>query len=283
MNAPRVASLAADARWHATLDLDYAAGPARSYLRRWRHEGPLLVQRSFHPEPGGVCHSYILHPPSGLVGGDTLSLRATLAAGAQVLLTTPAASKFYRSAGATATLAQTLTLAPGARCEWLPQENLLFDRARARLVTRVELHGDARFIGWEITCFGRPACDEAFTGGRADLAFELRCDGKPLLLDRLRVDGDSPVGGAGLRGHAVSATLLACGGSAETMRAALDAAREIDPGAALGGVTLIGRVLVCRALAAHAAPVRAWFERLWSLLRPLLLERPACAPRIWAT
>lgn len=283
MNAPRAVSVAADPRWHATLDLDYAAGNARSYLRRWQHTGPLLVQRSFHPEPGGVCHSYVLHPPSGLVGGDTLTLRARLDAGAQVLLTTPAATKFYRSSGATAQLSQTLTLAAGAGCEWLPQENLLFDGARAALKTRIELEPGARFIGWEISCFGRPACNEDFARGRATLGFELLCAGRPLLLERLRVDGQQRPGGAGLRGHAVNATLVACGDDDATMEQALAAVRDIETVDALGGVTRIGRVLVCRALATHATPVRDWFERLWRALRPLVLGRAAHAPRIWAT
>ncbi len=276
MNAPAVAN---SARWRAALELEYAAGAARTYLRDWRHEGPLLVQRAFHPEPDGVCHSYLLHPPSGLVGGDQLQLRARLGAGARVLLTTPAATKFYRSGGRTARLLQTLELADGAEIEWLPQENILFDGARARVNTCVELQGTARFIGWEITCFGRPACDEAFALGRADLGFELHRDGRPLLLERLRVDGASPAGGAALRGHAVSGSLVATGAD----RALLDLARELDPAPLLGGVSLLGDVLVCRALARYVAPVRAWFEKLWALLRPLLLGRPAHPPRIWAT
>jgi len=278
VNAPGV-PVANSARWQATLELEYAAGAARTYLKHWQHTGPLLVQRAFHPEPGGICHSYLLHPPSGLVGGDQLQLRARLGAGSQVLLTTPAATKFYRSAGPTARLQQTLELADGAAGEWLPQENILFDGARAWLNTRIELHGSARFIGWEITCFGRPACAEHFGRGRADVGFELYRDGRPLLLDRLRVDGTSPAGGAALRGHAVSASLIATGAD----RALLERLREVDAAAVLGGVTLLGDVIVCRALAALTAPVRDWFERLWTLLRPHLLGRPACAPRIWAT
>lgn len=281
MNAPRAAPLASAARWRAALELEYAAGSARSFLRRWRHEGPLLVQRSFHPEAGGVCHSYLLHPPSGLVGGDSLSLAARLGAASQVLLTTPAATKFYRSAGDTALLTQALQIDDAACGEWLPQENILFDGARARIATRVDLTGSARFIGWEITCFGRPACDERFARGHAVLAFELRRDGRPLLLDRLSVDGLTAGGGASLRGHAVTATLLAC--AREDLGAALATARAIDAPGVLGGVSLVGDVLVCRALATQTAPVRAWFERLWSALRPLLCGRPACPPRIWAT
>ena len=270
---------AAPAPWRALLELDYAAGPARTYLRQWRHEGPLLVQRAFHPEPGGVCHSYVLHPPSGLVGGDELMLTARLQAQADVLLTTPAATKFYRSSGPTAQLTQSLRVADGASCEWLPQENLLFDGARVRVRTRVELSAAARYFGWEIACFGRPASGETYTHGAADLAVELWRDGSPLVLERLRAGGAASAGGAGLRGHAVSGSLLATGDD----RAALDCARAVDAGDLLAGTTLLGDVLVCRALAAQAEPVRQWFENIWTQLRPRLLGRVAHSPRIWAT
>ena len=279
MNAP----LATERRWRARLALEYAAGGARTYLRRREHAGPLLVQRSFHPEPGGVSHSSPLHPPSGLVGGDSLELDVTLTAGAAVLLTTPAATKFYRSAGDTARLTQRLRLDAGASGEWLPQENLLYDGARAAIVTSIDLAASARFIGWEIACFGRPAGDEGFARGHADTRLELRRDGRPLVLERLRVDGEPAARGAGLRGHAVSATLVAVGDDEAAMGEALARARAVEPREALGGVTLVAGVLICRALAAHTAPVRAWFEALWVELRPLLLGRPAVAPRIWAT
>src|SRR5262245_44590058 len=87
--------------WRAELDLEFAARDGKTVLARRRHLGPLVVQRPFHPE-GGVCHLYLIHPPGGIVGGDHLSCRIAVAPAAQALLTTPAATKFYRSAGATA-------------------------------------------------------------------------------------------------------------------------------------------------------------------------------------
>ena len=62
------------------------------------HEGPLRVQRPFYPanEQADECHVYLLHPPGGFVGNDTLEIEGTLAAGTHVLVTTPSAGKFYR-------------------------------------------------------------------------------------------------------------------------------------------------------------------------------------------
>ncbi|MCB1988597.1 MAG: urease accessory protein UreD, partial [Burkholderiaceae bacterium] len=107
--------------WHARLDLDYTAEAARTVLR-FAHTGPLRVLQSLHPEGPGVCHNVLVHPPGGLVGGDTLEVHAQVAAGAHALITTPGATRFYRSEGATALQRTQLAVAEGARLEWLPLE-----------------------------------------------------------------------------------------------------------------------------------------------------------------
>jgi len=121
------------------------------------------------------------------VGGDRIEITLDVAAGASVLVTTPGAAKFYRSAGAAVTVQQDLKVAAGGSLECFPQENILFSGAQARTRTSVELAGDARFIGWEIHSLGRPVIGERFDPGTADLEFGLHRDGRPVLKDRLRV------------------------------------------------------------------------------------------------
>lgn len=269
--------------WRAELDLEFALRAGRTRMTAQRHCGPLLVQRPFHPEAVDVCHAYLIHPPAGIVGGDELTLSVTVAEGAQVLLTTPSATRFYRSSALVSRLTQSFEVADGASLEWLPQENLLFDAARARITTRIALASRARFMGWEMLCLGRPACNEGFSHGVVDQGIALYRDGEPLLLERLRpaagraLDGD----GAALRGHAACATLIATGADG----AHLDAAREClsSTSGGLASATLLDDVLVCRLLAPHVAPLRTVCERLWTILRPALLARDAHAPRIWST
>jgi len=88
--------------WHGTLDLRYRRDGEATRVHD-RHDGPLRVLRSFHPEGERVCHSVLVHPPGGIVGGDTLAIRIDLEPGAHALLTTPGATRFYRSLGETAT------------------------------------------------------------------------------------------------------------------------------------------------------------------------------------
>jgi urease accessory protein len=264
--------------WQAELALDFTRRRERTVLASRRQHGPLTVQRPFYPEGDGVCHTYVLHPPAGIVGGDDLRMRFAFAAGSHGLVTTPAATRWYWSPGVEARVDQHAAVADGAVLEWLPQETLLFAGAHARLATRVDLTGSARFLGWEMLGFGRPACGEVFRNGRLDFRFELRRDGRPLLSERLRGDAE---GVPGLRGNAACATLIATGADAATVDAVRTALADVSD--ALAAATLLGDVLVVRALAAHCEPLLAACGRVWRTARPLLLGRVAVAPRIWHT
>ncbi len=263
--------------WEAALQLRFARDGHVTRLVERSHRGPLVVQRPFHPE-GDVCHVYVVHPPGGVVGGDLLQLTAQLEAGAAVLLTTPAAGKFYRSNGATATLQQTLVAQDGA-LEWLPQENIFFPGAQARVSTRVQLRGAARFLGWEVSCFGLPARDERFEQGEARQSLELWHDDRPRLIERLRVDAAVAQARWGLAGQPACGSLLAF----PATPALLERARAVECGEVTVACTLVDGVLACRGMAMRADLLRAAFVSLWQALRPALLQRAPVPPRIWAT
>jgi urease accessory protein len=267
--------------WEAALELRFSAREGRTFLSRRWHRGPLQVQRAFYPEGADLCHVYVLHPPGGLVAGDQLSVSAHVDGGARALCTTPAAGKVYRAGEGRAPAAQRhrLTVEAGGSLEWLPQETILYDGARVALETRVDLEEGAAFLGWELLCLGRPAAGERFTRGSCRQRLELWRRGRPLCLERSRLDGGSPVLDAawGLAGAAVTGTLLATPAPpVELVRAALS-------GSDLTSASVVGDVLVCRYLGPSAERARDHFIRLWALLRPTLLGRAATAPRIWRT
>jgi urease accessory protein len=273
--------------WRGELTLGFAERGGGTALVERQHRGPLQVQRAFHPEGPGVCHVYLLHPPGGLVAGDELEVQVQVAAGAHALLTTPASTKVYRSGkGQLARQHQRLQVAAGGRLEWLPQDTIVYEGAEVALATRVELTGDAAFLGWEMVCLGRPAAGDRFTRGRCRQRFEVFRDGQPLVIERLRVDGGGPLQAAawGLGGVAVNATVVCTPsepGDLELARAALAEAPAADP--VLAAATLVDGALVVRARGADPASVRARLERLWTALRPRALGRPPCPPRIWLT
>jgi len=270
--------------WVANLALAFEARGTATVLARRQHRGPLTVQRPFYPEGPAVCQVTLLHPPGGLVGGDQLQLTATLDAGAQALITTPAASKIYRSATAIAHQQQHFHLATGAALEWLPQETILFSGAHLRSQTRVDLAPGSRFMGWEIICLGRPACAEHFDAGHCATALELWEDCQPLFIERGRHAGGGALLRAplGLGDQPVVGTWLALDAPAEltdVLRARLS--EVVDP--ARWGITRLSRVLALRYRGPSAAEARALFIQAWTLTRPILLGRDAHPPRIWAT
>ncbi len=271
----------AQAGWAASLELGFARRDDRTVLAERRQRGPLAVQRPFYPE-SGVCHVYLLHPPGGVAGGDDLDIRVRVGQGARALITTPGATKFYRSAGPQARVRQRLRVEPGGMLEWLPQELILFPGARVRVATEVDLIADARLIAWEVQTLGRPALAERFSPGEADLGFAVRRDGRPLLLERLRLGAEADLSGpSGLRGLPVCGALVAGPAGLED----LAAARALDLPAAVPalGLTLVDGLLVARCLAPRIEPVQVALRGLWGLLRPRLLGLSPCPPRIWST
>lgn len=271
------------AGWQARLSLEFVRrdAQARTVAAGIEHEGPLRVQRPFYPE-GDICHVYVLHPPGGVVGGDGLQQRARCHPEARALVTTPGATKFYRSAGGTATVRQGLEVGSGACLEWLPQENIFFPGARVDVATDIHLHNHACFIGWEINCLGRSVINEVFTGGQLHARTRLFVGGRPLLVESQCIGTPRHLSApAGLRDHAVQGLMLAW----KVDPALVDAIQSRLPecGEERVGATLLDGLLVVRVLGNNAERVRALLSDVWTQVRPMLLDTPALAPRIWAT
>ncbi len=271
--------------WQARLALGFERRDAATVLVRREHFGPLRVQKALYPEGAAVCQAIVLHPPSGIAGGDQLEINATVGTHAHALLTTPGAGKWYRSGGPEAAQRLAFTVAEGGTLEWLPQESIVFDAARAAMHSTIELADEARFIGWEILCLGRRAAGERFRAGHLHLDTRLRRAGRLVWLERGRLEGggallDSP---AGLAGYSVSATLLAVAPNlAADLLAACRTVPVQEPGAR-HAVTRLPDILVARYLGHSSEAARHWFTDLWRVLRPALLGRDVCPPRIWNT
>jgi urease accessory protein len=273
--------------WLGRLSLELDKTERGTRLTRSAHEGPLRIQRVLTPEGPECPHIYLLHPPGGVVGGDRLETRVTLGAGAQVLLTTPAAQKLYRSAGARSEISNLLRLGPDARLEWLPSETLAFSAAQAALSTRVELEANAAFIGWDIACYGMPARAETFDGGRVLSRFELFRGQSPLAIETIDLGSSEALlsGAFALRGQPVVGNLYAVPSSGAVEADLVEGVREAVSARAVGpcSVSSLGELLVVRALGRNVESVRAPLIAAWQRLRPAILARAAVMPRIWAT
>lgn len=274
--AERAGQVDEQAGWSAHLQLRFVLRDEVTRLGARRHFGPLLVQRPFHPE-GAPCHVYILHPPGGIVAGDRLELDIRLEPGSHALLTMPGASKFYRSIGPTARLEQRFHLATGSTLEWLPQDSIFFDGARASLDSRFIIEPGARLLAWETLCLGRPVMAERFEHGTLDSRLRIELPGDPGLHERLRINGGQL---DKLGGHPLIATFCATPADHSLLEQVRQLLAELDTPA---GATLLGPLLVIRLLDHDNQHLQRNLQRLWHLLRPAVLGLAPCPPRIWAT
>jgi urease accessory protein len=282
------AAASATPGWVGHLQLHYTLDGERTTAHD-RHTGPLRVLQRLYPEGQAICHHVLVHPPGGVVGGDVLRVEAQLEAGTHALLTTPGATRFYRSGGRPALQQATLQLAAGARLEWLPMEAIAYRGCDAENRLTLALAPGAEAMGWDVLALGLPAADQAFDQGR----FVQHLEMPGHWLERGCIDAadavlmDSPLG---LAGHRVLATLWFAAGTplAPARRdALLDAAREVIARHALqasvGATSPQPGVLVLRGLAARVEPLMdllvqvraAWRQAAWAL--------PARPPRIWRT
>ncbi len=269
--------------WHGELRLAYERRGERTVLAQRRHHGPIVVQKALYPEGESICHGIVLHPPGGYVGGDRIDLHVQVDAKGHALLTTPGAGKWYRSTGAYAEQSLRFRVARGAVFEWFPQGTIVFDGARARSDTRIDLEGDATYVGWDIVCLGRTASGESYNEGSVLTNTELYRDEIPLWLERGRIEGGSRSleAPAVLDGQSVHATMIAASARLDT--AMIAECRKIEPSSGRGGITRLPGLALARYLGPRADDAQDYFIRLWQILRPALIGCPASIPRIWRT
>jgi urease accessory protein len=160
------------------------------------------------------------------------------------------------------------------------------------LQTRIELAEGARFVGWELTCLGRPASVQRFERGGLRQGIELWRGQRLVCVDRTTIEaGEAMLGEAwGLAGAPLYGTLIASPPPSDAGLAAAQLAAEeassttpLDQGGARASVTSIRDALVCRYLGVSGERCRALFARVWAALRPSLMGRPGVPPRIWST
>lgn len=273
--------------WHANLSLHYTRRAERT-TAHFLHDGPLRVLRSLYPEGPNVCHHVLVHPPGGLVGGDTLDIQVHAAAGAHALITTPGATRFYRSEGEPALQRTRLTLEAGARVEWLPLEAIAYNGCLARNQLELELAPGAELLAWDITALGLPHANQPWLRGQFEQ--HLHWPGQWLERGMIRADDalllDSPLGMASQRclGSLVFASgSLLTRARKEAVLEATHALLSTHPQGHWSGATCPNdHVLVLRGLAPVVEPLMLLWQQVWALWRRLLWDMPAPLPRIWS-
>jgi urease accessory protein len=183
----RTDELFAANRAHGQVALAVAA--ARDATRRTQvvEEGSLRVR--FPNVAGSELEAILVNTAGGMAGGDSFDIDIAAGADAQLLFGTAAAEKIYRSLGPATRVAVRLQASAGATLRWLPQETILFDRARLERRIEVDLDEGAALVLAEAMVFGRAAMGESVTQGELIDRWRVRIGGRLAFAESMRLDG----------------------------------------------------------------------------------------------
>ncbi|MCI0546047.1 MAG: urease accessory protein UreD [Candidatus Rokubacteria bacterium] len=261
------------------LRLGFARRGPRTVLVERRFTLPLQALEPVELDASGAAVLTLLNPTGGLLGGDDLETVVHLGAGSHVCLTTPSATRVYRTAGAPARQRLTAHVGESATLEYLPDHLIPSPGARLVQSTEILLAATATALLLDAWAVGRLARGEAWEFGRLDIALIARDGRGPLLHDRAVLDGRprwAEMGGAEGRGYVATLAVLAPARAAwREVEEALLAALAPVPAETLHGVTRLGRGgVLARILAPSAPALQHAVRAVWAAARRSLLGLP---------
>jgi len=238
------------------------------------------------PELAEPTTGVLVTTSGGLVGGDRLSVDVCSHRGAAGRVVGQAAEKVYRSTGEDCHIDVRLQVERDGWLEWLPQETIIFDRARLRRLTVAEVAPGSRLLAGEIVVFGRTAMGEQVNEGLVREAWDIYRDGHLVWADAVHIDQGVKAtldARSGFDGAVAFASLVYVGDDAADR---LDAARGLLPtadetGDLRVGATVLGDVLVVRWLGRDAHALRAAYGMFWGQFRHTVGGYPPVMPRLW--
>jgi urease accessory protein len=277
--------------WAAQLRLRFTHESGRTISRERSHSGPLRLLKVLYPEGDEIAHAIIVHPPAGIVAGDSLVIDCHVEAGAHAVMSTPGAQKWYRAsaphAGQPARAQTTLHVAPDAVLEWLPTESMIYDGAQGEQAIDIGVETGGKLIAWEMQQWGRTLRGEAFTSGAFSQAIKVHHAGALVWSETLQIDGggaslQSPTGFGGMPcvGTIIIVGLTDVAATLVALRAACEASELTNT---CGATSPFSGGIIVKAVASEMEPLRTLFVHLREVVRPFLCARDAVSPRVWAT
>lgn len=270
--------------WSGILNINYHNKVNKTEVKSSYHSAPLKIQNSFYPEKNDVCHTVIIHTAGGIVGGDLLLQNIQLEDNCHSLITTPTATKIYKTNGYLAQQNIKIKLENNSILEYLPQENIIFNGAIYKQNYYIELGDNCHYCTWEINRFGRTAREEKFIQGDWKSSCEISQNGQLLWIERQWLPGNEIICHSlnGLNNDAICGTFYWVGEEVPlkliTQSRQL-ATKHLKQGR--GGVTQLIKGILCRYRGNSTTEVKRWFIDVWGLLRIYFLKKDKIISRVW--
>ena len=276
-------------KWEAFLSAVFLLNKEnRTYIRDLKHFGPLRIQRLFYE--GDVAHLYLLHPPGGIVSGDSLLFEFNFGKKTKAVITTPSATKIYQ-ARSNISLQQQKTVVvikEGAEISFLPQETIVFNNAFAQSIVDIFVKQGSTFFGWDIVVLGRQSSNEEFLEGSYESQINLYIDDVLKFRDSNLFDGSiSSKSVAGLNGNSISGTCLCVLKNPDKLSELLSKLRSGLPALTsdiLWSVTNFREsIIILRVIGSSLQKVKQLFEFAWLSIFKYFCNGEPVSPRIWST
>ena len=279
-------------RWDASLHLEFSKAPqsSKTILSRRDHFGPLLTQKSLYPEGDEVCHAVILHPPAGIAGGDHLSIEVKTCSHAKAVVTTPGATKWYKSNGLLSSQQTKLSVASGGHLDFLPQENIYFNSSNAHNLIDIQLEDGSSMTGWDIAQLGRTASGENWSDAHLLNELQLSVNDRSYWVDSSILDSDDLSMGSStkLGPYSVLGTMWFCGNQVseellEQVRDSLIWSENLRVGATRINLPPKNGLMIIRAISTEVEYLKDCFIHLWLKNRFEVSGIPPLPLRLWKT
>lgn len=262
--------------WKGFLLLIFKYKDKKTYLHTKKNFGPLLVQNIFYPEKE-ICHVYILHPPGGIVGGDYLFIKTYLEKKSKVLITTPSASKFYKSNGKIANIKLKIYLEKDTFLEWLPQNNIFFPNSLVNIENNFFIHSQSKIILWETFCFNNFRNKK---NNKSNITSSIKIWKKKFILlnEKIRlIQGNLSI----LFNKQILSMLIAIPADMNILKS-IRKFNNINKNIIIGS-TLIEDILIIRIIGNDNILIQKTMHSIWKKLRVKIMGVKPCIPRIWFT
>ncbi len=268
-------------KWQASISLLFKVNTdGKTIMYRNLHQGPLMVQKPFYPEK--ACHIYLLHPPGGIAGCDSLQVSAVAQEDSKVLITTPGATKFYKTDGSKSSFTQIFEVEDNASLEFLPAQNIYFKGTHTTVKTIFKLKGNAKFAFRDVSKCGMEDSINPFEDSSFFNTICIEHDGVEKFIEVSSIEGDEDIKAiSSNHGHVYIGTYLSNKVSQSTLEKIRELLTEDTTFKASAGI--IDDYLCVRFLSHNNESIEKAIVSIWILTRHEVIGLLPCVPRIWST
>lgn len=168
------------------LRLRFARSGRATILARSRFSLPLQALTPLTLADGS-SYLMLLNPTGGVLGGDHLVTEIVQEPGTHVCLTTPSATRIYRTTEKPAILETMIRVGEGATLEYFPDHVIPHAGSVLRQSLRVEMERGGRAIILDAMASGRRAHGEQWKFRELDSRIEVDLCGNPVYINRAKI------------------------------------------------------------------------------------------------